>query len=177
MRVLLRPFMIYSFLNQELQVRVVLTPNGSIIQRRKSESDSWESLDSAARKQPILNSDILYEDLGVEFLTWYRVEPVGLDSIKTLEAWTYEAAPNDDSAYAKVRYWISSDYLSFLRVDAYNKDNKVIKRVEINGVEKVGDVYVVKEMMFSTMIPGRELSKSKSYIYIQKAEVGSGIKK
>lgn len=62
-----------------------------------------------------------------------------------------------------------------LRVDAFNSQGQVIKRVEINGVMKVGDVYTIKEMMISDMIPGRDLSQSRTYIEIRDAKPGSGL--
>ena len=168
--------MVYEFLEQPLQIRVQLTPSGSIIDRRTGPEAKWEMVSGKERLKPILNSDIAYEDLGVDFLRWNKVKPLGLDSIKTLKAWAYEAEPPALSSYTKAHYWISADYLSILRVDAYNAAGEVIKRVGVNGVMRVGDSYVIKEMMVSSMIPGRDLSSSRTYIQIKDAEPGSGLK-
>ncbi|MEM1159147.1 MAG: outer membrane lipoprotein-sorting protein [Verrucomicrobiota bacterium] len=168
--------MVYEFLEQPLQIRVQLTPSGSIIDRRGASDEKWEMVSGKERLKAILNTDVAYEDLGVDFLRWGKVKPLGMDSIKTLKAWAYEAEPPALSNYAKARYWISADYLSILRVDAYNAAGKVIKRVGVNGVMRVGDSYVIKEMMISSMIPGRDLSSSRSYIQIKDAEPGSGLK-
>lgn len=168
--------MVYEFQEQPLQIRVQLTPAGSIVDRRSGPDEKWQMVSGRERLQTILDSDVAYEDLGVDFLRWSRVRPIGTDSIKTLAAWAYEAEPPSLSNYSKARYWISADYLSVLRVDAYDADGEVTKRVEVNGVMKVGDSYVIKEMMIANMIPGRELSRSRSYIQIKKAEPGSGLK-
>jgi len=167
--------MVYEFQEQPLQIRVQLTPAGSIVDRRSGPDEKWVMVSGKERLQTILDSDVAYEDLGVDFLRWSRVRPLGTDSIKTLAAWCYEAEPPSLSNYSKARYWISSDYLSVLRVDAFNSDGEVTKRVEVNGVMKVGDSYVIKEMMIANMIPGRELSRSRSYIQIKNAEPGSGL--
>lgn len=168
--------MVYEFLKQPLQIRVQMTPSGSIIDRRSGPDAKWEMVSGKERLKTILNSDVAYEDLGVDFLRWSKVKPLGMDSIKTLKAWAYEAEPPSLSSYTKARYWISADYLSILRVDAYDADGEVIKRVGVNGVMRVGDSYVIKEMMISSMIPGRDLSRSRSYIQIKDAEPGSGLK-
>ncbi len=168
--------MVYEFLEQPLQIRVQLTPSGSIIDRRSGPEAKWEMVSGPERLQSILDSDVAYEDLGVDFLRWSKVKPLGMDSIKTLKAWAYEAEPPALSSYSKARYWISADYLSILRVDAYNAEGEVIKRVGVNGVMRVGDSYVIKEMMISSMIPGRDLSSSRTYIQIKDAEPGSGLK-
>ncbi|MDX6766720.1 MAG: outer membrane lipoprotein-sorting protein [Candidatus Methylacidiphilales bacterium] len=167
--------MVYEFQKQPLQIRVVMTESGSVIQRRKSATADWVAVTGKERLARILDSDVAYEDLGLDFLRWRQIRPLGADSIKTLAAWSYEAVPAVMSNYAKARYWISSEYLAVLRVDAYNPEGSVIKRVEVNGVMKVGAVYTIKEMQISNMIPGRDLSASRTYIEIRKAEPGSGL--
>lgn len=167
--------MVYEFLKKPLQIRVVMTESGSVIQRRTSPKAEWTMVSGKARLEKILDSDVAYEDLGLDFLRWYQVRAIGADGIKTLPAWAYEAIPPVQSNYAKARYWVSSEYLAVLRVDAFNAEGKVIKRVEVNGVMKVGKVYTIKEMQISTVIPGRDLSASRTYIEIRKAEPGSGL--
>jgi hypothetical protein len=167
--------MVYEFLKQPLQIRVVMTESGSIIQRRTSAKAAWSSVSGADRLAKILDSDVAYEDLGLDFLRWRQVRALGADGIKTLPAWAYEAIPAVRSNYAKARYWISSEFLAVLRVDAFNAQGQVIKRVEVNGVMKVGQVYTIKEMQISNVIPGRDLSASRTYIEIRKAQPGSGL--
>jgi hypothetical protein len=167
--------MVYEFEKQELQVRVVMLESGSIIQRRSKASEAWKMVSGPQRLEKILDSDVAYEDLGLDFLRWRQVRPLGTDSIKTLAAWAYEAVPPLISNYAKARYWISQEHLAVLRVDAFNDQGQVIKRVEVNGVMKVGEVYTIKEMQISSIIPGRDLSSSRTYIEIRKAEPGSGL--
>ena len=77
----------------------------------------------AALTRHVLDTDVTYEDLGMGFIFWDRVTGLGCDSIKTLAAWAFEALPPEGSSsgYAKVRYWISSEYFAFLRVDAYGR--------------------------------------------------------
>ncbi|MFH1066889.1 MAG: outer membrane lipoprotein-sorting protein [bacterium] len=169
--------MIFEFPEEPLQVHVELTPEGSLVHRRKKKGNPWMAVTGEQRLERILDSDVAYEDLGVDFLRWKNVKPLGLDSIKTLEAWAYEAKPDKISRYAKARYWISSEYLAVLRVDAYNKKGQVVKRVEVNGVQRVEgtEFYVIKEMMICNIIPGRDVSKTKSYFEIHKVQKGSGI--
>lgn len=168
---------IFKFPEDSLQVHVELTPEGSLVHRRTKVGEPWEAVTGQERLESILDSDVAYEDLGVDFLRWKNVKPLGLDSIKTLEAWAYEAKPDKISSYAKADYWISSEYLAVLRVDAYNHKNQVVKRVEVNGVQRVEgtEFYVIKEMMFCNIIPGRDISKTKTYFEIHKVQKGSGI--
>ena len=166
---------VIEFLDQPLQIYVRYTPDGSLIYRRKNAQEEWHPVSTQAKLERVLGSDITYEDLGIEFLRWPEVRPLGTDSIKTLPAWAYEARPKGASQYSKAKFWISSEYLALLRVDAFNTKGELIKRVEVNGVQRVGDAYTIQEMMVSNLIPGRDVSSSRTYIDIRKAEPGSGL--
>jgi hypothetical protein len=165
--------MVFEFTGSSLQVRVIFMPNGSIIQRRRDAGSDWDLVAGKDRLARVLNSDIAYEDLGLDFFRWSTVKPVGADSIMTLPAWCYESTPPSVSNYSKIRFWISSEYFAVLRADAYNARGEVVKRVEVNGVMKVGDAYTIKEMMMSTMMPGRDLSQSRTYIEMRRGQGGA----
>jgi hypothetical protein len=166
--------MIYEFKETPLQLRVFLSPEFSIIQKRSQPREAWKMVEGKEKTARILDSDITYEDLALDFIRWKKVKALGTDNIKTLAAWAFEAEPSDISRYAKARYWISSEFFAFLRVDAYNDKNQVIKRVEVNGVQQIGNAYVIKEMQISSLVPGRELSQSRTYVEIRSGKPRSG---
>jgi hypothetical protein len=134
----------------------------------------------AERTQAILGTDITYEDLGVDFVNWDDTEPLGIDSIKTLKAYVYQATPgpDDHTAYAKVRYWVSSMYWAFLRIDGLNKQDETVKRVEVQDVLQIGKFTVFKEMKVSTMDPQRnDIPFSTTFIDIKDGQEGSTLAK
>jgi len=165
----------YEFLEIPLQIRVQMTPAGSIIERREKSSQPWKVLTPQEKLERVVDSDIYYEDLGVDFTRWEDVKPLGWDSILTFDTWVYEARPTEISNYAKARFWISSKFEALLRVDAYNKANKVIKRVEVHSVMDIDGLFSIKEMEIATMIPDRDISSSRTYIEIHKGTKGSGL--
>ena len=169
--------MVYLFKDQPLQIRVTLDPEHATVERRHGSGDSWQAVSGRGLEQGILDSDVAYEDLGLSFIFWDRITGIGCDSIKTLPAWCFEARPPEggSSLYAKVRYWISSEYYAFLRVDGYNGQGQAVKRVEVNGVQRIGDAYVIKEMQISTLIPGTDVSSSRTYIDVNSGAPGSGL--
>ena len=86
--------------------------------------------------KPILDTDITYGDLGLDFINWDDIEPLGTDTIKTLDAYVFEAkpGPNDHSRFASVRFWVSKQYWAFLRIDGLNAKGQTVKRVEVQDV-------------------------------------------
>jgi len=165
--------MIYEALDSPLQIRVHLDAAGSEVYTRASANQQWKRVAGKGITEPVLGSDITYEELGLHFLSWPRIEPVGVDGIKTFKSYAFDAYPDGTtSRYAKVRFWITHDHCLMIRADGYNKNDEVIKRVEVNGVAQIKGAWTIKQMQISTMIPGRELSKSRTYIDIREGTPG-----
>ncbi|WP_246189575.1 outer membrane lipoprotein-sorting protein [Methylacidimicrobium cyclopophantes] len=162
--------MIYEFENLPFQIRVEIQPERSLIERRRQKREPWQPVSGRARLSPILDTDITYEDLCLDFMRWDHVQSLGTDHVKTLTAWAFDAVPpRGTSAYAKVRYWIAAEYYALLRADGFNGAGELIKRLEVNGVQRIGEAYVIKEMQVSSFDPKKEGS-SRTFINIRRGE-------
>jgi hypothetical protein len=170
--------MVYEFQDQPLQIRVQIDPGTSTVQTRSSSSAAWANVPAADMSKPILDTDISYEDLGLDFVNWDDIQPLGTDTIKTLDAYVYEAKPSlkDHSRFAAVRFWVSKQYWAFLRVDGLNDKEQTVKRVEVQNVMQLGNFTVFKEMKVANMEPDKDdIAKSTTYIDIQDGKQGSGL--
>jgi len=170
--------LVYEFQDQPLQIRVQLDPGKFTVEKRSSAKDKWSLIPDKDMGKAILDTDITYEDLGIDFVNWDDVTPLGTDTIKTLPAYVFEAkpGPGDHSRFAKVRYWVSSQYWAFLRIDGLNAKGQTIKRVEVQDVMQIGQYYVFKEMKVSYMLPDREdMASSTTLIDITTGKEGSGL--
>ena len=170
--------LIYEFLDQPLQIRVLLNPGAFSVETRKSDSGSWAPVPASEMGQAILGSDITYGDLSLDFINWDDVQPLGVDSIKTLKAYVFEAkpGPSDHSPFAAVRFWVSSQYWAFLRIDGVNAQGQTVKRVEVQDVMQIGKFTVFKEMKVSHMDPQRnDIAQSTTFIDITDGKEGSGL--
>jgi len=114
----------------------------------------------------------------LNFINWDNVQPLGTDTIKTLPAYVFEAKPgaSDQTAFAAVRFWVSSQYWAFLRIDGLNAKEQTVKRVEVQDVMRIGKYTVFKEMKVSQMDPERnDIARSTTFIDIQDGKEGSGL--
>ena len=167
--------MVYEFQDQPLQIRVNIDPGSSTVQKRASSDATWADVPTADMSKSILNTDIAYEDLGIDFVNWDDVQPLGTDNIKTLDAYVFEAkpGPKDHSRYASVRFWVSTQYWAFLRIDGLNAKGQTVKRVVMTIADKFT---VFKEMKVSNMAPDKnDIAKSTTFIDIQDGKEGSGL--
>jgi hypothetical protein len=170
---------VYEFNDQPLQLRVQLDPGAFTLEQRTSSSGSWVSVPNAEMSKPILGTDITYGDLNLDFINWDDIQPLGTDSIKTLDAYVFDAhpGPNDHSAFPTVRFWVSKQYWAFLRIDGLNAKGQTVKRVEVQDVMTIADKYTVfKEMKVSDMAPDKnDIATSTTYIDIADGKEGSGL--
>jgi hypothetical protein len=169
---------VYEFQDQPLQIRVQLDPEAFTLERRTSSSGSWSTVPASDMSKTILDTDITYGDLNLDFINWDDIEPLGTDAIKTLPAYVLEAkpGPNDHSAFSAVRFWVSKDYWTFLRVDGLNAKEQTVQRVEVQSIMQIGQYTVFKEMKVATMEPDKDdIAKSTTYIDISDGKEGSGL--
>ena len=170
--------LVYKFVGQPIQIRVTLDPGAFAVEKRTSDSGSWAPVGAGDMAQPILGTDITYGDLALNFVNWDDIQPLGVDSIKTLKAYVFEAkpGPNDKSPFAAVRFWVSSQYWAFLRIDGLNAKEETVKRVEVQDVMQIGKITVFKEMKVSHMDPQRnDIAQSTTFIDISDGKEGSGL--
>ena len=170
---------VYEFNDQPLQLRVQIDPDNIKLERRTSATDSWKPVPASDYGQPILGTDITFGDLAIDFIDWDDIQPLGTDTIKTLDAYVLDAhpGPNDHSEFPTVRFWVSKEYWAFLRIDGLNAKGQTMKRVEVQDVMKVADKYTVfKEMKISHMAPDKDdIATSTTYIDIDEGKEGSGL--
>jgi len=163
--------MTLTFPSQNLKYVVCVGPDKKSVQKI-GPGDSSHDLSPEEFRQHILDTDITFEDISLSFTLWPTTGEIAEDSIKTLPAWCFtvrrpEGAPSN---YGKVRIWMSSQFHGLLRVDCSDPHGDVVKRWEINDVSETQTGYTLKELMVNTMIPGRNLSASQTFIDISSSE-------
>ena len=171
----------YEFQDQPLQIRVQLNPEAFTLEKRSSSTAPWTTVPASDMGKSIFDTDITYGDLNLDFINWDDIEPLGTDTIKTLDAYVFEAkpGPKDYSPFKSIRFWVSKQYWAFLRIDGLNAKGQTVKRVEVQNVMTVAEKYTVfKEMKVANMAPDKnDIAKSTTYIDIKEdgSKEGSGL--
>lgn len=163
--------MTLNFPSENLKYAVCLGPDTKSVQRT-GPGGATHDLTPDEFRQHILATDITFEDISLSFTLWPCQGDIVEDSIKTLPAWCFTVTrpSGTPSNYGKVKIWMSSQFHGLLRVDCYDTQNNVIKRWEINDVSETQSGYTLKELMVNTMIPGRDISASQTFIDISSSE-------
>lgn len=159
--------MTYLMGGAEPDVRVQFSSDGARVQSRADEKSPWREMPRSVWDRPLLASDITPRDLALDFLAWPGARVIGRGNAKTLPAFILEAdSPEKDSTIRSVRYWISTEHFVLVQAEAYDANGRVVKRFDVNGVQRFGEFWTIKELRVANMVPGRNISRSRTFIEI-----------
>jgi hypothetical protein len=111
----------------------------------------------ANRGDRYMGSDFLYEDIMRERVEEYEYRAAGKDTIDAVPCVVLEAVPVDrqlarESAYSKKRIWVDPDRDVILRVDFFDRDQRLFKRLTVVGVEKSQQKYRWREARMENFV-------------------------
>lgn len=126
--------------------------------------------------ESIRDFDLNYDDLSMRFLYWPNPQFVAMQKIKSQDAYQVRVYNPDKTApYQAVEVWVHENSGAMLRMQAYNKEGKVIKRYEVNSGQKLDDgTWMLKEMLIETLEPGTNKALGRSSLEVDKAQKVKG---
>jgi len=92
-------------------------------------------------KEPLLGSDLSYEDVIDNFFAWKQQALVGSAEVDGVKCQILESKPgkDDHSIYGSVRSWIDVRRLVPLRVEKYDGSGQLLRRIDTTRVAASGD--------------------------------------
>jgi hypothetical protein len=87
-------------------------------------------------KEPLLGSDLSYEDAVDNFFAWDHQAIVGTSEVGGVSCTILESKPGNDehSIYGSVRSWIDTPRLVPLRVEKYSSSGQLLRRIDTTRV-------------------------------------------
>jgi len=119
--------------------------------------------------EKIRGTDITYEDLSLRFLYWPK--PVKLDkqTVKHRTCWKLQLTnPDASGAYGNALIWVDSSSGAIMRMEGFDRQNKLIKRYEIISGMKVGDGWMLKQMRIESFDPATKKRTGRTYLELEK---------
>lgn len=108
-------------------------------------------------RQSVMGSDLSYEDLmeDPKLTNIYDAQVTGEDSIRDRRCWVLTLqAKSDNIAYHSRKMWVDQERFLPLREERFAKSGKLLKSTEIQEVQKSGDRWVVKKIVFKDELKG-----------------------
>ncbi len=157
----------YIFSNPDETLQLRLGAKDSRLEeitRRGSARISGAQLDEAVR-----GTAITYEDLALKFLYWPDAKIVGSESIRTRDCWKIELRPAaNESQYGGVLLWVDKEGGALLRMAAFDRADKLVKRFEVISAQKIEGRWFLKQMRVEAIDPKTDRVTARTYLEIKK---------
>lgn len=155
----------YIFQDPEQEIILALKDDASVLSERKGGKQSPVRL--ARFDDPVRNSGLTYEDLSLQFLYWKYPKLLGSETVNTRKAWKIEVqAGRASSQYGVARLWIDQESGALIRMEGYNRDGKLIRRFEVNSVQKLDGQWMLKQMRIETLNPDTQKTTNRTYLEV-----------
>ncbi len=118
-------------------------------------SDRTIQISGHMLKQSVMGSDLSYEDMMDErrLTDIYTPKIIGKEDINGRSCYVIElTAKVTDASYAKQKIWVDAERFVPLRQDLMAKSGKLLKRVSLTNVQKIGNRWYPKNMNYKDML-------------------------
>jgi negative regulator of sigma E activity len=112
-----------------------------------------------------------YEDLSLRFLYWPRPQLMGEGRVSAQKCWIVRVTnPGKDGPYYVVDIYVHHGSGGAAKMEAYDRNSKVVKRYQVNKVQKVDNATVLKELKIETVNPFNGEIKGRTYMTLDNPE-------
>ena len=119
--------------------------------------------------QPIMGTDLTYEDLAFRFLYWPNPKIVGEETIKLQKCHKIRLVnPGKGGRYDIVYIWVHKKYNALMQVAGYNKAGKILKRFHVTELMKVANGQTLKKMNVESFDPAKGKVTGITYLEFKK---------
>ena len=121
--------------------------------------------------QPIMGTDLTYEDLAFRFLYWPNPKIVGEETIKLQKCHKIRLVnPGKGGRYAIVYIWVHQKFNALMQVAGYNKQGQILKRFHVTELMKVAKGQTLKKMNVETYNPANGKVTGITYLEFKKPQ-------
>ena len=106
-------------------------------------------------RQSVMGSDLSYEDLMEDnsLVKQYNATVTGTELIEDNQCWVVELkAFVPEIAYQGMKLWVDQERNIPLREEMYAKSGTLLKRTELSNVEKIGNRWYPRKILFRDML-------------------------
>jgi hypothetical protein len=113
-------------------------------------------LTGARRLEKLLGSQFVFYDLGLPFLHWPGPKLVGEERTRGRDCFRIECQAAGQP-YARVKLWIDKEYGALLSAEAFNADDRLVRRFSVTSFKRVGEVWIPRGLESGFVLPGQAL--------------------
>jgi len=108
------------------------------------------------RAARLIESQFSYYDLGMPFLQWPDPKLVGDGRMRGRDCFVVEVRATDQP-YARAKLWIDKESVAPLRIEAFDTEDRLVKRIEITSFKRLGEIWIPRGVEVASVPPAQAL--------------------
>lgn len=169
-RMTIRRQQVAFLFENEPQHSIALDLLGENFRLRERHGDGqWADVAPAKMGQNLRGTAVNYLDISLGYLYWPNPEFLQEDVVAERITWKIRVTnPDKEGPYSRLDLWIDRDTRGLMRMQAYNNQGRLVKRMEVKDVQKVknGDkrVWTLERMAVTAFNPKSGRASSRTYL-------------
>jgi len=152
------------------QVIQLTTDKGNLVLKESfGDKSKLEVVKPEWYRSRIRGTDVTFDDISMRFLYWPNAKIIDKNA-KYLRrnAWVVQVMnPSGLGEYGSVRVWVDKGSGSMLKMEGYEPiEGRKIKEFKVQSVKKMGDIWMVDQMLIETLNPATGKRISRTYLDI-----------
>lgn len=123
---------------------------------------------------PIRKTGVNYLDISLAYLYWPNPKVIQEEAVVSERiTWLLEVKnPDGAGPYDKIHLWIDKQFGALMRMQGFDRNGKLVKRMEVQGVQKVkrdaSKHWAPKRMLVYTFDPKTGRLRNRTYMDLEK---------
>ena len=137
--------------------------------RERHGQGQWADVAPGKMGQTLRGTSVNYLDISLGYLYWPNPEFLEEDVVAERITWKIRVNnPDNEGPYARLDLWIDRDTRGLLRMQAYNRQGRLIKRMQVKDIQRVKSgerkVWTLERMVVSAFDPKSGRQASRTYL-------------
>ncbi len=112
---------------------------------------------SSSKKDYFMGSDFTYDDMGSRNVDEDTHKLLGEETVEGHKCWKLESTSKDKrDIFSKKIAWIRQDCLMAVKVEYYDKMNKLHRKLEMSGIKQVSGFWMASKMHMTNVQNGHQ---------------------
>ena len=103
-----------------------------------------------------LGSEFTFYDLGMPFLRWPDAKLIGESRTRGQDCLVLELTATNQP-YGRVKLWVEKNYFALLRVEAFDPNEALVRRLAITSFRRLGELWIPRGIEIAFIPPNQAL--------------------
>lgn len=160
----------FQFSSPDQTIRLTTSNNKLKLEEKFGANATFKEVKKEWYRSRIRGTDVTFDDIAMRFLYWPKAKIIKEEKFLRRDAWIVQVMnPSGLGEYGSVKVWVDKGSGGMLQMEGFEPvKGRQIKRFTVQGGKKMGDIWMIDQMMIETLDPtSSRRNKRISHTYME----------